>query len=149
MIRYNYLGYGNFKYRWEILSTDDMINRLCYLIDLDMWNDEYRKVCKNYLNLPYRDEYTADKIRTIIKILILILTTRIPGVSAGNIKIEKDNIINLQAEFWDSFRIYVQINDDTAEEIVYIDYRDNNNETIYKGNLSLIDLDTFLNDTTI
>lgn len=36
---------------------------------------------------------------------------------------------------------------DTAEETVYIDYRDDNNETIYKGNLSLIDLDTLLNDT--
>lgn len=146
MIRYNYLGYGNFKYRWEILSTDDMINRLCYHIDLDldMWNDEYRKVYENYL--PYGDEYVKARIRTIVKILILILITRIPGVSSGNIKIDGNNIINLQAEFWDSFRIYVQIND-TTEETVYIDYRDDNNETLYKGNISLIDLDTFLNDT--
>jgi hypothetical protein len=113
-----------------------------------MWNDKYIEMCKKYLNSPYFDEFVEARIRTIVKIIILILTTRIPGVSAGNIKIEKDNIINLQAEFLDGFRINVQVNN-TAEETVYIDYRDDNNETLYKGNLSLIDLDTLLNDTTI
>jgi hypothetical protein len=100
------------------------------------------------LNSPYDDEYVKDRIKTRVKILILILTTKIPAASSGNIKIERNNIINLQAEFWDDFRIYIQANN-TAEEIVYIDYRDDNNETLYKGNLSLIDLDTLLNDTTI
>lgn len=148
MIRYNYLGSGNFKYNWQILGPSEVLNKISRFIDLEMWDKVYGEMCKKYFNFPYYDEYVADRIRTRIKILILILTTKIPGASSGNIKIERNNIINLQAEFWDNFRIYVQAND-TAEETVYIDYRDDNNETIYKGNLSLIDLDTLLNDTTI
>ena len=148
MIRYNYLGYGNFKYNWKVLDPGEVLNNISRLIDLEVWDKAYRKMCMKYLNSPYVDEYVKDRIKTRVKTIILILTTKIPAASSCNINIEKDNIINLQAEFWDDFRIYIQAND-TTEEIVYIDYRDNNNETLYKGNLSLIDLDTFLNDTTI
>jgi len=148
MIRYNYLGSGNFKYNWRVLGPGEVLNNISRLIDLEMWDKAYRKLCTKYLNSPYVDEYVKDRIKTRVKILILILTTKIPAASSCNIKIEKDNIIDLQAEFWDNFRIYIQAND-TAEETVYIDYRDDDNETIYKGNLSLIDLDTLLNDTAV
>ena len=148
MILYNYLGSGNFKYNWQILGPSELLNKISRLIDLEMWDEAYREMCKRYLNFPYQDEFMAHRIRTRVKILVLILTTKIPGASSGNIKIERNNIINLQAEFWDNFKIYVQAND-IDEEIVYIDYKDDNNETIYKGNLSLIDLDTLLNDTTV
>lgn len=148
MIRYNYLGSGNFKYNWQILNAGEVLNKICRFIDLEMWDKEYREMCEKYLNFPYYDECVADRIRTKVKILILILTTKISGVLSSGIKLERNNIINLQAEFGDGFKIHIQATDKPGE-IVYIDYRDDNDEILYKGNLSLIDLDTLLNDTTV
>jgi hypothetical protein len=113
-----------------------------------MWNEKYREFCKEYSNPYWNDADVMGRIKTKLKILILILTTKISGVLSSGIKLERNNIINLQAEFGDGFKIYIQA-PDKLDEIVYIDYRDNNDETIYKGNLSLIDLDTLLNDTTV
>lgn len=148
MIQYKYLGFGRFRYRGEILNADKLIKRLPINLDnIEMWDDVYTGMCKKYLNFPWQDEDDVDNIKTEVKILILILNTRALGVLFSSIKIEEYPIINLQAEFGDGFKIYVR-DSFMPEEVVEIDYRDDSNEILYKGNLTLTNLDTLLNDTT-